>query len=73
MDALQIQWDDWLRAKTVAGVHVRWITAQQCSYTLCVLEQRKHMVSVCNKQANISSLEELLSYLTPPVPGIPDH
>ena len=68
MQAWRTLIDRWLAANTVAGVHVRWVSAQQCVYTLCVLRQRKQVISVVDKRADITSLDELLNYLTSDVP-----
>ena len=45
--------DQWLGSKTVAGVHLHWISAEHCSYTLCVLEKHKQVISVVTKKADI--------------------
>ena len=60
--------DRWLGSKIVAGIHLHWVSAQQCSYTLCVLEKRKQIISVVTKKSDISNLENLVGYLAPEVP-----
>lgn len=60
--------DRWLASKTVAGVHVRWVSAQECVYTLCVLRQEKQVLTVATKQADITNVEALTKHLDPKVP-----
>ncbi|WKN45344.1 hypothetical protein [Tunicatimonas pelagia] len=58
----------WLKSKTVAGVHARWAPSQECTFSVCVLEQRKQMIQVVTKRAGIKRWEELTEYIAPHTP-----
>lgn len=58
----------YLPAKTVAGVHVRYLSAQQCTYTLCILKQDKQVLSIVEQHDDIQEIETLFSYLSAKVP-----
>ena len=58
----------YLPAKTVAGVHVRYLSAGQCTYTLCILKQEKQVLSVVEQHTDITDIAVLFSYLSAKVP-----
>ena len=58
----------YLPAKTVAGVHVRYLSAQQCTYTLCILKQDKQILSVVEQHDDITETTTLFSYLSTKIP-----
>ena len=60
--------DRWLVSKRAVGIHVHWLNAQQPVYALCVLEQRKQVLSIIDKKTGITTLEELSTHLLPGVP-----
>ena len=68
MDSWKSIVDRWLASPLVAGVHVRWISPQQCVYSVCVLKQHQQLISVVTQKAELATLEELFTYLKPAIP-----
>ena len=60
--------DRWLACPAVAGVHVRWLSSQQCVYSLCILQKHEQLISVVVQQAELTTPEELFTHLKPSIP-----